>query len=198
MKKILKKLFYRKPKAILLEGNVRVVPAFTWQGETYYMHEDPLNISTGRGLTAMVVYEELLMRCDVNYLNHHIAEMDKIFSDAKKTNLPRLYQLHANMKERVKFLTALPEHVFKLAAIVFFTKDESYFKCDSAVNKKKVEAWQAAPDMYDFFLRTPLKTLLPFLELPQSNTKEYLEAQELISKRHLTFFQDEAFSSISS
>lgn len=187
--KLIRKIFNRKPKARLIDGNVRIVPAFDWQGETYYMHEDPLNTATGRGLTAMVVYEEILMRCDADYLKWHCEEIDKIFSDPRKTDLPRLYQLHANMKERLNFLIALPEHVYKLAAIVFFTKEESYFKCDNVLNKKKVKAWQEADGMYDFFLRTPLKTLIPFLTLPESNSKEYLEVVEKISNRHLQFLR---------
>lgn len=186
--KFLKKIFQKKPKTILAENGMRIVPAFELKGETYYMHEDPLTVCAGRGLSAMVALEEVLMRCNVEYLNYHCEAVDKIFEDPKKTDLPTLYRLHYNLKERIKFLVALPEQVFKLASIVYFTKEESPFRYDSAFNKKKINDWMKEKDtMYDFFLQTPLKTLIPYLDMPGRDTKEYLEVQEKISQIH---FQD--------
>ncbi|MBK7885138.1 MAG: hypothetical protein IPJ81_16135 [Chitinophagaceae bacterium] len=47
--KWIKKIFQKKPKPILLDGKYKVVPAFELLGETYYMHEDPLNVLAGQG-----------------------------------------------------------------------------------------------------------------------------------------------------
>ena len=185
MFKFLKRLFNRKPKAILIDNTYRIVPAFEWKGETYYMHENPLNTATGRGLTAMVFMEEILMRCSVDYLKHHVQAVEKIVSDPKKINISAIVQLNNNLKERVNFLVALPEHVFKMASIVFFTKEESPYKYDAKFNEQKIKAWQEAEGMYDFFLQTPLKTLLPFLVLPENNSAYYLKVQQNINQMHL-------------
>ena len=196
MIKFFKKILQRKPKSILLDNTYRIVPAFEWKGETYYMHEDPLNTATGRGLTAMVFLEELLMRCDIDFLNWHNQAVDKIFSDPKKIDIPMFLKLHNNMKERVKFLAALPTHVYRLASIVFFTKNESPFKYDKTFNEKKIKAWQETEGMYDFFLQSPLKTLVPYLDLPENNSREYLEVLEKVSNLHTKQLHDFLYSRV--
>ncbi len=184
--KWLKKIFQKKPKPILLDGKYKLVPAFELQGETYYMHEDPLTVLAGRGLSAMTHLEELLMRCSAGYLNAHIEAVDKILSDPKKINIAKLAILNNNLKERVSLTIALPKHVFKMAAVVFFTKDESPFMYDPVAADKKINRWIEAGNMYDFFLQqTPLKTLIPFLQLPSSNSESYLAVQEKINQLHL-------------
>lgn len=185
MIRLLKRLFQRKPKAILLDNTYRIVPAFEWKGETYYMHEDPMNTATGRGLTAMMFLEEVMMRCSADYLKAHIEACEQIFSHPHKINLPMLMKLNNNLKERVGLLVALPDHVYKMASITFFTKAESPYRYDQAFNKKKIKAWSEEAGMYDFFLASPLKTLMPFLALPESNSEKYLEVVEKINHMHL-------------
>ncbi len=184
--KLLKRIFQRKPKPILLDNTYRIVPAFEWKGTTYYMHEDPLNTATGRGLTAMMFLEELLMRCNVDYLKAHVEASEKIFNDPKKINLPALIKLNSNLKERVNLLVALPDQVFKMASIVFFTKDESPYRYDPKFNEKKIAAWKKEAGMYDFFCQGHLKTLMPYLTLPESNSERYLNVVEKINKLHLS------------
>ena len=185
MIKFLKRIFQTKPKAILLDNTYRIIPAFEWKGEMYYMHEDPMNTATGRGLTAMMFMEEVLMRCSVDYLKAHVEACDAVFMDPKKINLPALIKLNSNLRERINLLVALPEHVYKMASIVFFTKEESPYRYDQAFNKKKIKAWSEEQCMYDFFLQTPLKNLMPFLTLPESNSDKYLEVVDKINQFHL-------------
>lgn len=184
--KLLKKMFQKKPKVLLLDNTYRLVPAFKWKGQTYYMHEDPMNVSTGRGLTAMMFMEELLMRCSIDYLKFHTEACDKIFSDPKRINITELIRLNNNLKERINLLLALPEHVFKMASIVYFTKDESAFRYDQKFNiEKKIKPWSKEEGMYDFFCQGHLKTLMPFLELPEVNSKKYLEVVSKIQAIHM-------------
>lgn len=185
----LKSLLRRKPKSYLLDGKYEIVPAFDWQGQTYYMHKDPLNTLAGRGLTSLVYMEELLMRCDTSYLKQHIEAVNKIFSDPKKIDLPQLFKLNSMLEERVNLLVAIPEHVYKLASVVFFTKDESPFKYDFHTGREKIEAWKAAPDMYSFFLQKPLKDLIPSLALPEQDSGAYLETVDKINELHLSSLQ---------
>ena len=185
MFKFFKRIFQRKPKAYLLDNTYRIVPAFEWKGDMYYMHEDPMNTATGRGLHAMQCMEEILMRCNIDYLKAHVEATNAIFSDPKKINLPMLMKLNSNLKERINLLVALPTHVFKLASIVYFLKDESPYRYDAAFNKKKIKAWSEEPGMYDFFCQGHLKTLMPFLALPDGNSESYLEVVEKINQLHL-------------
>lgn len=191
MKSLLNYFRKKKPLAKLIDNTYRIVPAFTLKGETYFMHEDPMNVVTGRGLTAMQFYDEILMRCSVQYLSHFIEAGEKIFSDPKKIDLPALMRLHFDLKERVKLSGAMKEHVFKMASVIFFTESESPYRYDEAYNKKKIKAWREDKnDMYDFFLQTPLKTLLPFLSVPPSNSLAYMEVQEKINALHLAHLSE--------
>lgn len=185
----LKKLFRKKNRFFVLYDKYKIIPAFTFNGETFYMHEDPLNTLTGRGLTAMTHFEELLMRCEVSYLKDYCAAVKAILSDPKKIDILQLAKLNIHLEERVNFLAAVPEQVYKMASIVFFTKDESPFRYDQVIGAKHIAEWKEAPDMYDFFLRTPLKILIPSLGLPEQNSKTYLAVQEKISDIHFKNLQ---------
>jgi len=187
VKRLLKKILNRisRPKPFLLDNTYKIVPAFKWHGDVYYMHEDPVNTATGRGLSFMQATEELMMRCSSDYLLAHIKAVEEIIGNPKKIDLPALFRLHENLKERVNLLIAIPEHVYKLAAVVYFTKDESPYKYDRVAGNRKIKAWQAAPGMYDFFLQGRLETLLPFLKLPEDGSRKYLDLQEKITDMHL-------------
>lgn len=181
---------WNKPKSYLLEDKFEIIPAFEWQGETYYMHRDPLTMLAGRGLTSLVFMEEIMMRCDVKYLKDHIAANKQIFNDPKKIDLTKLVQLNTYLEERVNMLAAIPDHVYKMASVVFFTKHESPFRYDYKVGIQRVQAWKEAPGMYDFFLQTPLKDLIPSLGLPEQDSHTYLQVVEKVNNLHLKNLQE--------
>lgn len=184
LRKYLPRFFKSQPKSFLIDGTFNIIPAFELEGETYYMHEDPMSTATGRGLTAMVFMEELMMGCDIDYLKWHVAATKKIFSQ-KTIDLQELMRLNIYLGERIEMLAGMPENVFKMASVVFFTKQESAFRYDEIANKKKIARWMKAKDeMYDFFLRTPLKTLIPSLNTLQKNSPDFMKVQEKISSIH--------------
>jgi hypothetical protein len=86
----------------------------------------------------------------------------------------------------VNLLAAVPDHVYQLAAVVFFTRNESAFRYDQATAAARIREWKAAPGMYDFFLRTPLVDLIPSLALPENNSQAYLSTLEKINEIHLS------------
>lgn len=184
---------FRKPKPYLLFDKYEIVPAFSLDGEVYYMHRDPLNTACGRGLTAMMFMEELMMRCDVEYLKNYVLAVRAIFSDPKKIDVLKLATLTNQLDERVHFLAAVPEHVYKLATVVFFTKDESPIKYDQVLGQQHVEQWMNTPGMYDFFLQTPLVQLVPSLALPETSSKSFLEVQQIINDFHLREVRQRTF-----
>lgn len=199
MKKTFKKIFrfFFKPKSYLLYEKYEIVPAFELKGEVYYMHKDPLNTLSGRGLTSLMFMEELLMRCDATYLKDHISAMNKILSNPNGINIGAIAKLNNNLKERVDFLVAIPEHVYKLASIVFFTKDESPFRYDNKTGDAKIKLWQQTHGMYDFFLQTPLKALIPFLALPENNSERYMMVMQSINELHLQSLQEVLYNKTS-
>ena len=187
--KWLKKLFKSKPKPYLLDGKYEIIPAFEWQGQTYYMHKDPLNTAAGRGMTALVFMEELLQRCSVDYLRDHITAMDKVLSNPAKISIPDIVKLNMYLRERVELLAALPDHIYKLASVVFFTEHESPFRYDYKTGMEKVEAWKQDPELYGFFLQQPLSTLIPSLQLPEAASPGYLRVVEKVDQMHMKYLR---------
>lgn len=176
-------LFKPKLKPYLVDGKYKVIPAFTLDGVDYWMYDSATEIPTGRFFAAMAVYMEMEMNADKEYLTAHTKAMDKILSDPKKISLQYVLQLNMNLKERLE-LMPMPEYIYKLASVVFFDKTESLYSYDYDYNKLKIEKWKAAGGSLDFFSKTPLKELVPSLNMPERDTQTYLTVTKMLSETH--------------
>lgn len=177
------KLFYRKPKFFLVDNKSKCVEAFTLQGTKYYMFEDPFNMPSGRAFTALAYYEEFRMRCTYDYLKLHCRAVDILLGNPKKINLTEIWQIHRNLKERVE-LVPIPDHIYKLASVVFFDESESPYAYDFNYGQKKIELWKQNPDILDFFLSTPLTDLMPSLRSESIGLKTFLPVVEQMDIAH--------------
>lgn len=185
----LKKFFRRKLKPFLLENKYRVIPAFDLAGETYYQFDSAFEIPAGRALCTLTIYEEFNQRCTKEYLQKHCKAVEVILSDPKKINLSALALINYNLKERLE-MVQLPEHVYKLASVMFFTADESPYGYDFAFNEKKIKRWKQVEGTLDFFLKQPFKELLPSLMLQQKDVKTFFQTAEKVNELHLSELQE--------
>lgn len=193
-KSLLKKWFARKPKSCVLDQKYKVVEAFRFEGVTYYQFDDSYQIPTGRAFTALTFYQELEMKCDKDYLTKHTKAMEILLSDPKKTNIGAIAIINKNLKERLS-LAPFPDHIYKLASVLYFDETESPYNYDYKYGQQKIEKWKQAGSMLDFFLKIPLKDLMPFLTLPERNLETYFQVTEEIDKMHQADLQ-EALSSL--
>lgn len=188
MKRILSnffRLFYRKPKFFLVDGKSKCIEAFTLEGTKYYCFEDPFNMPSGRAFTALAYYEEFRMRCTREYLLLHCKAVDTILANPKKINLTTIFEIHRNLKERIE-LVPIPDHIYKLASVVFFDETESPFSYDFAYGNKKIEKWKQNPNILDFFLSTPLTDLIPSLKSESTALKTFSPIVEALTEMHLS------------
>ena len=183
------RLFYRKPKFFLVDNKSKAVEAFTSLGTKYYMFEDPINMPSGRAFTALAFNEEFKMRCTAEYLKLHCRAVDKILGDPKKVNLTLIFELHRNLKERVE-LVPIPDHIYKLASVVFFDESESPYAYDFNYGQKKIDQWKSNPEILDFFLSTPLTDLMPSLKSESIALKTFLPLVEQMDKSHHSKLQE--------
>lgn len=173
----------------MLDGQYRIVDAFKLDGITYKMFDDQFKVPTGRGLVALTIYEEFNMRCDREYLKAHVRATEIILSDPKKINLNTLAIINRNLKERLD-LALFPDHVYKLASVIFFDDNESPYAYDYKYNQKKIERWKAAGGTLDFFLKTQLRDLIPSLKLQGQNVESFFQVGEMIDNLHRTDLQE--------
>lgn len=179
MKRIFKKPF----RSYLLENKYRVIPAFESGGIKYYMFSDQTEVPTGRQFAALMVYNEMEMRCDREYLELHCKAMDKLLSDPKKIQIGYIAQINVNLKERLGLMVT-PDFIYKLASIVFFDETESPYRYDEKHNELKIKRWKKEGATLDFFLKTPLVSLIPSLQSQEKVSPIYLGIAEAVAETH--------------
>lgn len=182
------RLFRHKLKSYLSDEKFKVVEAFKLNGKKYFMYEDSTKAPTGRQLAALAIYEEFNMRMDKDYALAHVRAME-VLLNSNPIKLTVIAQINQNMKERLG-LAILPEHVYKLASVIFFDESESPYSYDYGYNNKKIEEWKANGGTLAFFLKTPLKDLIPSLQLPEESAATYFQVSEMIANLHLTDLQE--------
>ena len=176
-------LFKRKLKSYLVDEKYRVIPAFSLSGVNYFMYDSALEVPTGRFFAAMGVYTEMEMNCSKEYLQAHCKAMEKLLSDPKKISINYIVQLNTNLKERLD-LMPMPDYVYKLASVIFFDETESPYSYDYDYNKLKIENWKAAGGTLDFFSKTPLRELVPSLNMPEKDIQTYLTVLKMVEETH--------------
>ncbi len=115
--------------------------------------------------------------------------MEKLLSDPKKISISHIVQLNLNLKERLA-LAPFPDHMYKLASVIFFDKNESLYSYDYDYNKAKIEKWKAAGGTLDFFSRTPLREIIPSLNMPERDTQTYSTVSKMVSQIHQELLTD--------
>lgn len=158
--------------------------AFTIDGVKYYRFSDLQNMPYKRAAKCLTVYNELNMRVDRNFLLKHTEAVAKILS-GDKISLPQLMEiskLNAQLRERTKWIIDA-DLSYKLATIVFFDESENPYDYDWQYNERKAKLFKAKGS--DFFLSTPMQTLIPSLGSLQGDVDMYLAAQEEINRIHL-------------
>jgi hypothetical protein len=168
----LKSLFRRPFKNLRLQDKQKIIKAFVYQGRSYFMFDDIFSIPSIRGLQALDYYEEFNMRCTKDYLIRWTESAEKILSDNKKINLIELATLVKHLQERLKMIP-VSEHIFKIASVIFFDDSENPYVFDRKYNKKKIDLWKKDPEVLSFFLQTPLKDLIPYLDSQGASLATY-------------------------
>jgi hypothetical protein len=176
-------LFWRKPKFKSF-GTEMATKAFTHNGKAYYQFADNFKMPAGRAICALAIYEELRMRCTADYLKLHIEATEKILNGATgKIRLTDLAQINTNLKERLN-LAPFPDHIYKLASVVFFDDTESPYSYDFEYNQKKIADWKKDGEMLYFFLSMPFKDLISLGSLSKERQQNYFNTTEMVNQIH--------------
>ena len=183
--------FFQKlfpPKDHFADSKQVIEYAFTSGGIDYYQHVDEMNMPYRRALKALTFYKELDMKCDRLYLESHIKAMENLFGGKKIgfDELAKMKRLNDQLKERVEWIV-VDDHIYKIASVRFFDKNENPDDYDYKYNEKKIARWKASESTTDFFLREPIQRLLPFLKSAPVDWESYSVALHDLSRSHLEF-----------
>jgi len=182
---LLKKILPSKKPKIKTFGTEIATEAFKHGGHTYYQFTDNFKLPTGRAVCSLAIYSELQMRCDDEYLRKHVEATEIILNGGNngKVRLTQLAQINNNLKERLN-LAPFPDHIYKLASVIFFDETESPYSYDFEYNQKKIAAWKKDGDLLYFFLSVPFKDLMPFGSMSKERAASYFNTTLLIDKLH--------------
>lgn len=156
--------------------------AFTCAGVEYFQFADFNNTPSVRGLKTMVFYEEMRMKCTLEYLHLHAEAVDNILTQ-DKINIFEIKKLNEQLKQRLN-LAVDTEMLYKIASIVFFDKNENVEDYDYAYNAKKIQHWKKEV-AESFFLQQPLQELLPVLKDFDGNFQMFSQVVEEMNQLHL-------------
>jgi hypothetical protein len=157
--------------------------AFCVNGVDYYQFADFNNIPALRGLKTTVFYQEIQMKCTVDFLKLHTEAIDNILTKPR-INIFEIKKLNDQLKQRLD-LAIDTELAYKIASVVFFDKKENVTDYDYNYNAKKIAFWKANSGVQDFFLQQPLIELLPVLKDMQGNLSMYSRVVEQLNSLHL-------------
>jgi hypothetical protein len=138
----------------------------------YFSFNDFNNIPCERGFNCLAFYNELQMRCSREYLKAFSDALDNTLN-AKNIKLTDIFKLNQQMKERLEYLHE-PEIAYKLCSVVFFDGSENPYRYDFKHGLKKAELFKTTP-MNDFFLSTPIVTLMPYISSWSNDLSEYCQ-----------------------
>lgn len=184
MNKLLR-IFKRENQNPFPQSKQVVELAFTVGGVDYYQHTDVANMPYKRALKCLSVYNELSMKCDRNYLTAHVEAMENIMNKGGSSLniLFEIKQLNNQLKERLLWIYD-EDLIYKLAAVRFFDKNENPEDFDWKYAEKKIKSWKQNEAAASFFLRAPIKRLIPFLNEQELNLESYSEVQKAQDKMH--------------
>lgn len=184
MKKILVKIFpflFKTTWLVKPEHEVQI--AFTHEGVDYFMFVNEQNMPSERAFAAMDVYEELNQRITREYLEEFFKGL---IACVNKGDLVKLSNLVTFAQQRLQHITNV-EILYKLASVLYFTKEENCYNYDREYNEKKINNWKKSGDIAGFFLKTPMSSFLPSLDGLDMNIQNYTQLQntELLKNMEL-------------
>lgn len=173
-------------KTVFPDAKHKITEAFVIDGVQYYQFDSIYNLPYKRGLAAVMVYEELKMKCDYELLKEFTKNIDKILNGNRISlnEFAELKRMNDIVMERLNWVTDI-DLIYKLAAVVYFDKTESPYGYDAKYSFEKIQKWKKAEGVDDFFLRQPIQQLIPFLKGVNLNSENYFQHQAKENERHL-------------
>lgn len=175
-----------KFESLLIDQKYKIEPAFILGNIQYYQFSSAMDLPASRGLSAMAIYEEFRAKAGYEYLTKHVEATNLILNggpDGKSIDLNKLRLINQNLGERIN-LAALPDHCYRLASVHFFTAEESIYQYDYKYNEEKIKKWKQSPEALSFFLTGPLRSYLPFTNMPKKDALTFLNTVDLLDQLH--------------
>lgn len=177
-----------KDKRRKQKSKYRIEYAFTCAGRKYYRFADISNLPYERGLQALMVYNEVEMRCSRKYLLQHVEAMSKLLRQ-EKIDIFKINALNEMMEQRLNLITDV-DLLYKLASVCYFDDTESPETYEPDYAEKKIAAWRKDKGVHAFFMQQPLLELMPFLRKQEIDLDTYTPLNEQLNREQEVAIQE--------
>lgn len=186
MKQLLRKIRSRLTGKPFFNVDIEhpIKEAFISGGVQYYQFEDIFNAPFNRSFEAQTFYNELQMRVSKEYLGLYLQTMKAILGDPKGINVSEIAILTNQLAERTEFIID-SDILYKLASVMYFDDTENPYRYDFTYGIKKINKWKRDRDIEDFFLNTPLRDFIPFLDTLEKDLATYLRVTDQLKSQQL-------------
>ncbi len=159
---------------------------FSINGVNYYKYKDISKVKCQRALTTNDFYNELSMGADRDFLILHSDTVDKVLN-SKNIDIYKIKTLNMQLKERLEMIYET-DIIYKVASVVFFTKDEDPYYYDDILGQEKVALFKQQ-DKNDkkmgFFFGTLFSSLIGSPDISETDLVTYMEVGRAMTKEHL-------------
>ena len=159
---------------------------FSINGINYYKFKDISKVKCQRALTTNDFYGELSMGTTRDFLLLHLNTIDDILN-SKNIDIYKIKTLNMQLKERLEMIYE-SDIIYKVASVVFFTKDEDPYFYDDILGQEKVVLFKAQ-DKEDkkmgFFFGTLFNSLIGSPDISETDLITYMEVGKQMTKEHL-------------
>lgn len=135
-----------------------------------------------RAINAQDIYNEMEWKIEREDLIG-MYEANKILFNQGK--LIEAYENEKAVFDRINHVCNIGQ-IYRLASVLYLSKDENPFDYDYSFNYRKIEFWQRHLKVEDFFLQSQLDNLVPFLNSKEIDLKKYTTEQIEERERNLT------------
>lgn len=171
-----KAYFERKPE--LKDPTEKV---FQINGVQYYQFTDIAKVKCQRALASNDFWNELSMRATRDFLIQHTELVDKILTSTE-IDIFKIKTLNQQLKERLEMIYET-DIIYKIASVVFFTKDENPYEYDDLLGRDKILLFKSQGD--GFFFDKLFESLIGYENISEKDSKIYMEVGRMITKEHL-------------
>lgn len=176
--------FYSKSKPSNSDKFSGLEVAFECGGKRFYKWVDERDIPVERFLAGLDVYEELEFRMTREYLDSLFTTVVEL---ANKGRLVQIANLITEAQKRLEHVAHAPL-MYKLASVLYVAEDEDLYKYSLQYAGQKIQFWQEhEEDVNAFFLRLPIKDLIPLKDSSPIDLKKYSKAQAENESRVLNY-----------
>ncbi len=178
---IIKAYFEKKP---VISDPIEKV--FQIDGKGYYKYQDISKVKNQRILTVNDFYNELAMRATRDHMLKY-CEAVKTILTSNKIDLGQLFKLNQQLEERLDMIYET-DIIYKIASVIFFTKDENVNDYDDLLGREKIRLFKRQ-DKEDkkmsFFFGKLFKNIIGSTDISDKDLLVYMTVGSQITTEHL-------------